>query len=168
MIAGGTAVIPLFVGRLIGAGIMAAFFGALALPLIVALLMATNRLRYRGWLAGLAFVISLVWLGMSADYLYNLMHWTESRPSAVYNTLALALLGAGPLFLMGVILQRSSRKGVWIAAMLPLVGLTVLGIRQEYQSRKQRDLAESQKGMALLLPQTGTLFTRSQVKYRVS
>jgi len=147
---------------------MAGLYGYLALPLIIALLIASNRLRYRGWLAGLAFVISLVSLELSGDYAYNLMHWTKSRPSAVESTLTLALLGASPLFLMAVILKRSLRKGIWISAMLPLLGLTALGIQQNYEGRMQSDLAEYQKGVALLLPQTGTLFTRCEVKHRVS
>jgi len=52
--------------------------------------------------------------------------------------------------------------------MLPLLGLTVLGIRRDYQERIQRDLVEYQKGMAALLPSTGTLFTRCEVKHLVS
>ena len=168
MIAGGMAAIPSFAGRLIGAGIMAVLYGALVLPLIIALLMAVNRLRYRGWLAGLAFVISLVFLELSGDYAYNLMHWTKSRPSGVEGALTVALLCASPVFLVGLILKRSPRKVAWISAMLPLLGLTAWGIRQEYTDRIHRDLAEYQKGLALVLPETGTLFTRCEVKHRVS
>lgn len=167
IIAGGLA-IPLFVGRLIGVGIMAVLYGALALPLVAALLIATNRLRYRGWLAGPAFVFSLISLQLSSDFVYNLMHWTKSRPTAVESALTVALLGASPLFLIGVILRRSPRRGAWIAAMLPLMGLTGWGIQQNYKDRSQRDLAEYQQGLALLRPETGTLFTRCEVKHRVT
>src|SRR5262249_20941584 len=137
MIAGRLVAMPLIVGRLIGVGILAVLYGFLALPLIIALLIAANRLRYRGWLAGLAFGVSLVLLEISGNYVYNLMHLTKSRPSAVVGTTTLALLGAGPLFLMGVILNRSPRKGLWISAMLPLVALTGFGIQQEYKDRIQ-------------------------------
>jgi hypothetical protein len=168
MIAGRLVAIPLFFVRLIGVGIMAAFYGALALPLIIGILIATNRLRYRGWLAGLALVISLYFLNLSGNFAYNLMHWTKSRPSAFDVTLTLGLAGASPLFLMGLILKRSRRKGVWITAMLPLLVLTVPGIRRDYQDRIQRDIAEYQKGMTPLVPATGTLFTRCEIKHRVS
>lgn len=96
MIAGGPVAIPLFVARLIGAGIMAVLYGALALPLIIGLLIATNRLRYRGWLAGLTLLISLFFLNLTGNFAYNLMHWTKSRPSAFDVALTLGLAGASP------------------------------------------------------------------------
>jgi hypothetical protein len=69
---------------------------------------------------------------------------------------------------MGLILKHSPRKGLWISAMLPLMALAGFGIQQEYKNRIQRDLVEYQKGMAFLLPKNGTLFTRCEVKHRVS
>jgi hypothetical protein len=159
---------PQFVGRLIGAGILTALYGALALPLIIALLMATNRVRYRGWLAAPAFVFSLISLEMSGDYIYNLIHWTASRPSNAESILTLALVGAGPLLLIGLVLKRSPRKLLLAPAMLLLLALTGLGIQQEIKARGQSDLAEYQKGATLLLPQNGTLFAHCEVKHLVT
>jgi len=150
-------------GRLLGAGIIAVLFGILALPLLVALLTATKLLRYRGWLAGLAFVLSLAFLELSADYLYNLTHWTKSQMSGLGNTVTLTLLVAAPMVWMGVILTRSRRKWLWSLTMLPLLGLTAFGIQSEYAARAESDGAAYEKGITLLAPPNS--FVECQIQY---
>ncbi len=142
-------------------GLLAVFFLLWAVPLTAGILIALGRLRYREWLACLAFLTSALSLLFCGDFLYNLGRWSSVRAAAPENFLSCFLLFATPLFWSFLVFARSRRKLLWGAGLSILFTPVYFQVMGEFEKRKTGDLEVVRREAALLGPREGTLFAQT-------
>jgi hypothetical protein len=152
---------------LIGWSILAALLFFLSVPLLIGLLMAFRLVRYRAWLAMVAFTWSMVTLAASGNYLYNLIYWTSSRIPPGMNVADCALTFGTPPFLFIVILMRSQRRVLWGLGMVLLAGLALAAMHKQFADRKAADAEVYRREVKPLSPSTGTPLVRWWRDYRL-
>jgi len=147
---------------IVGLLLLAAMVLSWILPLLIGLLIAFRIVRYREWLAILAFVGSMFALTMGGDFMYNLMNWSTSRgsPLSVTNVVFCILLFATPPFLVILTLKLTHRRLWWGVGMLVLIPLAVVSARNEFVARGERDAEEYRQALRPLTPETGVSFVR--------
>jgi hypothetical protein len=157
---------PGLVAIALGFGVVGLLTGLLVAPLCVGILIALGRLRYRPWLVGAALAVSLGCLRLSADYLYNLTHWTRTTSSIAIGILACIVLAAAPLLLSVLLVQRARRKVIPLAVISVAAVLVGISARAQFHERLAHDRAAYDAAIRLLSPATGTPFVRAGVRFR--
>jgi hypothetical protein len=124
---------------MMGAGILAAIMAWYAGPFLIGSLFFIMRSWYRSWIAGTALLISLITVTASADYLYNLSNWTQSRLPWWMNIWICFFLFSSPLCLILLILLRTARGKFWSLAMAALLAGTAFSVWHQWNTRVLSD-----------------------------
>jgi hypothetical protein len=160
-----TSFLPRLFAAMVGIGISLTVVLLLASPFLVGLLIVSKRLRYRDWVAALAFLVSLAILSTLGDYFYNLAHWSHSRGSWMMAAIFCLIIVGNPFFLAGLIWTRTGHRRVAAVLMGALAVMTVLGIRRTYLGRMNRDQVELLHGLLPVNPGNSLVFARADRRY---